>query len=229
MTHKVRSHHFVPSDLLFSPSCCVQKCVTMNQRYFPRVVYLCMDSLHLFLRQTLNLSHRKQAAATGLTPPLPHRPNLTVWSIDLWINACINLRRTQKGSTDDLEVEISHAKSDCWAQSLSSWFAGPKSNGSIGRLTFSCDCGKEEGLKLLFISLKNVKQWRALVGWLLLCPTSVARPLCCWCWCHYLLLLSQMLFGRIFYTMCKSCTRRCVCDAPPSATCKFPTQVEGIC
>lgn len=36
MTHKVRSHHFVPSDLLFPPSCCVQECVTMNQSPLPQ-------------------------------------------------------------------------------------------------------------------------------------------------------------------------------------------------
>lgn len=198
MTHKVRSHHFVPSDLLFSPSCCVQECVTMNQRHFPRVVYLCMDSLHLFLRQTLNLSHRKQAAATGLPAP---RSNLTVWSIDLWINTCINLWRSQKGSTHDLvsgNKSCKGTESDCWAQSLSSWFAGPKSNSSIGRLSFSCDCGKEEGLKLLFTSLKtsnNDVHW--LVGWSLSCPASVARPLCCWRWCHYLLLLAEC-FSVVF-------------------------------
>lgn len=196
MTHKVRSHHFVPSDLLFPPSCCV----TMNQPPLPPSG-ISLHGLAAFISEAdLKFVTQETSCSNWAASPPPDR-TWPFWSIDLWINTCINPRRSQKGLADDLVSENKSCKgteSDCRGRSLSSWIAGPNSNGSLGRLSFRCDCGKKAGLKLSFTSVKtlnNDRHW--LVGGLL-CPTSVARSLWYWCWCHYLLLLAKYFFSRIF-------------------------------
>lgn len=162
MTHKLRSHHFVPFDLLFSPSCSVQDAWQWISPSSPRVVYLCMDPVRLFLRQTLGLSRRKQAAATGLPPAI----------LDPLIDRSLN-KYVYKSTTVTkglnrwpCQCQISHANSTSkrvWLQSsvLELLVHTTSLYDNIERL--SCDCGKTEGQKFFLISLKTSNNSRVSI------------------------------------------------------------------